>query len=358
MEKELVRKKSSSKLEDPNTGENGNQSPKFDQDNFNAVIEELKDHSQLGLIGGQGTLSAFKNRTSYAIGTDSKGLEVIEDSLEVYSARLPDTQKLLRDLIYIEHLDCYILNLNLKIYRKDIGGKPPYLYMNLNCGSTFSKCFRYSKVRRRLFVSNYHKNIAVVNLDRKEVEILVKIGKGTGYIRDFSVFGNKVNKLALITSGSLIHFYTLCSRLKKVITKYSHQIPRIQDRNEEPTCLGVDDQGNHLLAGLRNLSVYSHSRMIIYRLSNQLLVPLHVLDENDQKTDPKYLLASVRRVGRSLLWVALSSCQVLFYAFSSESGELRELVEKKVNHEGGCKRTIHLIDDNFFWLDRMERYFG
>ena len=39
-------------------------------------VKEMRDHFEPGIVGGASTLVAFKNETSYAIGTSGNGLKV------------------------------------------------------------------------------------------------------------------------------------------------------------------------------------------------------------------------------------------------------------------------------------------
>ena len=85
------------------------------------------------MIGGEWTFLAFKNSNSFGIGTNRKGLILIENSARIFCQRFSLHENKLRGLIYIDHLDCYLLNLCSKIFRKDLTDQPPYLYMDIFC---------------------------------------------------------------------------------------------------------------------------------------------------------------------------------------------------------------------------------
>ena len=177
--------------------ENGHQQEKgseFKEEDLKVVVEELRHHS--GVVGSSKTFIAFKNETSYAIGTFRAGLKVVEVDNEVYSEYFSEDQARLDDIVYIHHLDCYLLKLYGKVYRKDVDENPPYLYMDLNYGCNYGRCFRYSKVNRRLVVFKNELTLSVVNLERKQAEIEVNLGKEYGGIHDFIVFGPFEEKVA------------------------------------------------------------------------------------------------------------------------------------------------------------------
>ena len=54
--------------------------------------------------------------------------------------------------------------------------------MDLDCCYSHGKIFRYLKLIRMLIVPKKGKMIAVVNLDRKQVEILIKVNGNGAYI--------------------------------------------------------------------------------------------------------------------------------------------------------------------------------
>ena len=140
---------------------------------------------------------AFKNQTSYAIGTRYGGLKVINQTDPTYSAGFPEDKGNLWDMVYIRHLNCYLyVQEDNQIHRKDIDEDPPCLFMGLDCGSQPGKFFKYSKLNRRLIVRRRDKGTAVVNLERKMVEIAIRKRQGSETIEDFQVFRDKENQIA------------------------------------------------------------------------------------------------------------------------------------------------------------------
>ena len=108
MQKETARTKSSEFREESDTSQ-AEHDRNFQEENLEVALEEIHDHSG-NLIGGSSTHLAMKSEDSYAIGTSRKGLKVIEGSREIYLDRLLDDQEWLKDLAYIHHLDCYLMD--------------------------------------------------------------------------------------------------------------------------------------------------------------------------------------------------------------------------------------------------------
>ena len=132
------------------------------------ILEEIHGHSGI-LIGGGPSYMVIKNQTSYAIATTDKGMKVVDKNREIFSGRLPSYPTRLSDLVYIDHLDCYLLNSGWKLYRKDIDENPHYAFMNISCGGGLGVNLIYSNLNKRLIIPRYSKGIAVVNLERKQI---------------------------------------------------------------------------------------------------------------------------------------------------------------------------------------------
>ena len=328
-EKKTLRTKSSefTKESDTNQAEHGYH---FEEEDLEVVVEEIHDHSR-ELMGRLPNFMAIINQADYVLGKYGERLKVMDENSQIYLERLPSNQTNLIDLVYIQHLDSYLLDCCGKIYRKDIDEKPPYFFMNLHCGGRYHNTLRYSKLNKRLIVPKDGRKIAVVNLERKqiEIEILMKSGPGNLPIQDFIIFGRKENKISWITRSGLVNLSSISYDLKKITSKSSHQLELIQGRGEWPQTLAVCDQGKHLVAGLQD-DDYHCSRMMTFKVKNLSLHLLHILDEYNQGLKFKLCFSFIQRFGKHLVWVAASYSDVSTYCFDCESGEMRELVGKRI----------------------------
>ena len=222
---------------------------KFEEDDIEVVLEEIDDH-YMSLIGGNLTFMGIKNQASNAVATVYLGLKVMENSREIYLGNLPFGPKWLSDLVYINHLNFYLLEYGGKIYRKDIDKNPRFVFMDLNCRAGEGKNLKYSKLNKRLIVPKDGKNIAVVNLERRQIEVEMKSGPHYPSIEDFIIFGRKEDKIAWITRNGLAYLSSVRYDLKKITSKSVLQVQLIQERGERPSCLAVCDQGKYLVAVL------------------------------------------------------------------------------------------------------------
>ena len=319
----------------------------FEEENLEVVPEEIHDHSG-SLIGGDWTHLARKNHTSDAIGTRYKGLKVMDESRQIYLDRLPDGLYRLIDLVYIHHLDWYLLYLDWKIYRKDIDEKAPYFFMDLNCGGRVGNTLRYSQLNKRLIVRNDMKSIAVVNLERKQVEIEMESGPGNPNIMDFIIFGRKENKIAWITQYGLVNLSSVSYDSRKITSKTCHQVDLIHERREYPTTLAVCDLGKHLVTGIGDR--YQSSRLMTLEVKNNSLHLLHILDEYDQEFDRKECFSFIQRFGKHLVWVGAPRSIVSTYCFDCESGEMKELAGKRIVDRYYEIFKFHRIDEKCLYF--------
>ena len=70
-------------------------------------VDEVSIHEEIRIIGGATTILCFKNPTTYLISTEFKGLKLIENSREIYSALLPCRSSVKPNIIYDENQDCF-----------------------------------------------------------------------------------------------------------------------------------------------------------------------------------------------------------------------------------------------------------
>ena len=356
MKKSLTRTKPSKREEEYDSNNNEEKSPqktKFEDKDLQVVLEEVSDHFEYTRIGGDDTFIALKNESSYAIGTSRKGLKVINDTNLIYSTK---NIGWLEDLIYIDHLDRYLMIFrNLSKYTismKDIDKNPFYHYMNLNCGYVFDTFFRYSKLNKRLIFPRDKQNISILNLERKQVDSLIRFVEEVQRISDFKVFGRKENNLIWITSKQSIELFSVSFDLRKVTSKSKHQIESIDGRLEEPVSLAVCGRGKHILVGFKWLHQIPRqsSGLRIYGRKRRSLVKLAVVKENDDNLRVKSRLAVWRCIGSSFVFVALSKFNAFFYVFDPESGELRELVGKRTGHQASYPSKIQRLGDKFYFI--------
>ena len=100
------------------------------------LMSKLGVLKEEGITGEGWSYMGVKDSNSFLIGTEKKGLKLVEDGTKFYSAKLSEEAREIKDIVYFPPLNCYFFAAtSSKLYRKDIDDKPPYLFMKLNCGN-------------------------------------------------------------------------------------------------------------------------------------------------------------------------------------------------------------------------------
>ena len=94
------------------------------------------------------------------------------------------------------------------------------------------------------------------------------------------------------------------------------------------------------------------SRMIILKITRQnTFVKRALLDENNDVITGKYAIESIGYFGDHLLWLGLSLNQfVQVFDFNTETGEFKELRQKRVKHQEKFPlKLIHLGEEFYYF---------
>ena len=146
----------------------------FKQKDLKIKIQEFKNQSNKGIIRGDWTYVTLKDLNSYAIETDGQGLKVVEDSVEIYSKSFPGNKNIRNSINYREDLNCYLLNFNYQIYRKEIDDRHPYFFMDLYCVLKPGISRSHSELNTRFILAKKRSYISVVNPYQKRVEMQIR----------------------------------------------------------------------------------------------------------------------------------------------------------------------------------------
>ena len=130
------------------------------------------------------TYLALKSPSSYMVGSYKKGIILIDEDTEIFSKKLPEEFSSLKDLIYIDLLDSYLLSHEDQLSIKKIDEESPKTFLKLETCYRRGGSFRYCKRHQRLLVNKRTSIISVINLENREIEIEVKFNLGNR-INDF-----------------------------------------------------------------------------------------------------------------------------------------------------------------------------
>ena len=207
-------------------------------------------------------------------------------------------------------------------------------------------------MNKKLMLIKDKKKLAVLDIDRKRAEM--EFGGELTNIVDFRLFGDEDNKIVSIADKGDILLSILNYDLKKVISKARHKIKLDSDRRELLLSVSACDQGRYIVVTTIEFSTFKSSRMIILEVKGRSLVKLATLDERDMKIDFKYAFEFWRSLGNHKLWVGLSSKRgfVHLYDFETESGEFRELQEKRIRHQEDLSYAVERFGDKLYYIGR------
>ena len=124
----------------------------------------------------------------------------------------------------------------------------------------------------------------------------------------------------------------------------------IEERKEDPSSMAVCDQGKYLFLALGRRYSFSSSRLMVFEVKGHSVTTLLILDEFHHSVLSKRCLSFFRQLGNYLLWVQLSQFSVHLYCFNSESGELQELVEKRVMHGEEFPDHIEKVGEDYYFI--------
>ena len=316
-------------------------------------VEEIADHSELGLIGGKETRIAFKDPNSYLIASSKQGMKLVEENKALFLDNLPDPQwmRLINQIIYVESLNCYFLQMPTELYSKNIDKKQPIPYMRLD--DRYSE-IQYSKENGRLICLK-NSTLSVINLRTKEVEF--KIESKYYSTHRLRLFG----KYRVVTAGTTGRgakgFISLC----KLNCQISYGI---FFRNSEFELTGGDledyesyedlqvcDKNRYCFLSLKGSIDESEflSRIVILDAFGDRLtlkVNVHLLN---QRITPNLCLKSAGYVKDLILWLGISrDRKVQLFCYDIEKEEVKELEERRVD-SGDLAYQIERFGDDFYY---------
>ena len=318
------------------------------------IVNKIKDQSTEEIIGGHWTHLALKNPACYLIATMTKGLRLIDNTELLYSAKLPVSgEAWLNDLIYIKSKDCYLMNLNHKIYKKDIDRKPPTLLLDLKCGNRVGASFKYSEVHDRLIVNMYWKRIGVVDLLHEKVEFTVDLYSGTN-ITDFRVFGEWEDRVICITADGFIFLMKLNYPQKVGSIADFHNMELIESRKEKGASVAVCKKDRFVFVeiGCQKEPFYC-SRIAIFEITSGSLVKKVMVDRFQQEIVGKLALSCYSYIDNYIIWVGLAGGEdgvAQVYSYETTSGVLKELEEKRVSHRELNPVKLNRYNKSFYYI--------
>ena len=313
----------------------------------------VKDCKKEGLIGCRSDTSlGIKDQNAYLIATSGHGLTVIADGDELYSAALPEDNSFIYDIIFVPPLNSFLFAHANKLYIKEIDDKPPHPFIDLKYDHQRpGACFRYSTVRQRLIARKDRRSLIAINLKTRKVELELKSGVGC-WIEDYRIFGHQEDHIVAVSYDGHVVLFTLDPAQNRGLLS-QFEIGLSTEKHEQAMAIAVCDRSNYALVEIGGVGSYQCSRMIVLKLSGDVLVKTATLDKFNQDTNIlfKYSLDCCGYAGDHILWVGLSwyGGIVQVYDYDTETGVLKELEEMRVSHQEGSPYRLHKLGGKFYY---------
>ena len=308
---------------------------------FELAIEELAKIENISFSTSFWTLLAIRSEKSYFVGTFDHGFKVIEEGEEVFYS---NNTQIMIDAHYYKPLGCYFFIRMGVLYRKDIDNKPAYSPLDIKPGSMPKKSLRSSNLNKRLFLGNKAGGLSVVDPENKKVCFVIK-SKKTHYLT-FEIFGKKENRLLCVDQGGLIVLININFELSKVLSLTTFPVELNQNKDYIPSSLSISPNNNYACFAHRS---GGHSVML-FKIGLNSLELIKEIKNTQGRYSPQMSLGCLGCLGERILFLHLDyyfgQHLARVYQFDAESGEFKELEEKRTNNKEKYSISVERLDDS------------
>ena len=313
---------------------------------------ELKNRREDGskILGGDWTFLALKNPTSFLIGTKGRGLKMVEDGKEIFTSNPSSSFRSLLGMIYIETKDYYLMGFSGKIYRKNIDSKDPYLFIDLKVGVRIGACFRFSKLNNRLIATKDKHWISVINPETKKIDIEVKNLHGKS-IWDFRLCDKSKGNVISLTKDGHLHICTIEYLFNRGYVT-GHMDLELHTYAESASSLTVCEKNQYAVVQIKNSRRGAITRMIILGFNQHIFFKKAEIDLEGERIPEQLAFGCYGYAAQKILWVGLSTTRygcVHVFEYDTQSEELRELIDKRVENEEIDPVSFHRYDNWYYY---------
>ena len=319
-------------------------------------------YQAFGGISSNSTFLAYKNETSFMLGTWKRGIKVVEDDTVVYSENLPNHYGALKDMVYIEPHDYYLMDHDKKLWRKNVDDKPPSVFMDIGCGFRKGACLRYSKLNDRLFVAQNGNAISVINLERRQIETSTVLSQLTMQtIMDFRVLGEHQNRVIAITNSGCVNLATFTIPMRKVSSVCSLDLDLWQARKEKGFSIAVSDDDDYAFVEIEGENSYSSllcSRMMILKINANSIERVVVVDQFNLRIGRKFAVEYAGIINGCIFWVGFteeSSRLGQVFVFNTLTEEMEEVKKMRFDQKETDPKKVHRQDNDFYYVGHFGR---
>ena len=327
----------------------------FNGDNLRLDFKAMKTLSDKPLGSTDKIFLAIKDETTYMAAITSRGFKLVSDNNQIYSKRFSRETRHFRQVLYINHLDCFLILLpNGKLYKKDIDQADPYPFLELNeLTSGYQYNLKYSTASKKLILLKDWVYIAVFNLERKKEEVCVSVQAHYGDpVIDFKIFGKEENMVVSATRKGHLNLHIFNLGMKKVLATNHFEIKNVsKDKNESLNSISACGVSEYFAVEVGS-GLFALSRILVFRRSMNRLIKMAELDLSSQKISESSGLRFGGQAAEHFLWVVFNHSNpyvTQFYHYNSVLNELREVDKRKTYSFNALPRELHRINNVFFY---------
>ena len=325
---------------------------------LNFKIVELAIYSEKSeLIGGDFSQIALKNVKSYALATTTKGLLVIENGNQIFLGKLPGKYARLSDITYSRLLNCYLICVDRKIFRKDVDNEPPYRFLKISVSMKYGNSIRISEMNKRMIVNSGKRVFYFVNLITHKTEWSLK-GLLKSGVQDFEIFGSKENKLVYLTSNGSLFLYNLDLKRRRVL---SMSWLKCEGDEEDGSSLAVSPQHKYICVELGLFRQGLCSRIILYEVKTNFLSLVAQIHPFDQGVDLgwKKAFCGVGCIQDCALFLGLTMLDtgqfLQVYKYDIKTNKFSEMENNRIEHQEQEPMRIQRIEDSLYYTGMLAK---
>ena len=266
---------------------------------MNFKIDPVQAQMESSIIGDKNTFVALKHPKSFLITTSKRGLKVIEKNKLIYSNLLPSRDGALKDVVYIPTEDCYLIDFEDHIYRKNIDGRPPYVYLEYKCGYRVGASFYFSDIAKRLIFIKDYTNIAVLNFEEKRVEIDASNFFSKSLV-DFKVVGENHHLVLAASTDGMLFLYNLYYDAKEGLIIAHKSLNLMSSLGEKVFSIAACKKGTFVCVEVIQKRS-ACSRLILLKIEDHEFVRESVINQFEHDIGPKLALECHGYVGSHIL---------------------------------------------------------
>ena len=133
---------------------------------------------------------ALKDEENYLLFSSRCGFKLYKDGLLFYEKKDQyEDDQILKGVIYVPKHNCYLIDLNNRVYRKDVNKHKIYIFIEKRYAESWNEV-KYCPETDRLLYDQFYEKVAVVNplTKRHEIELRHSSRRDCS-IKDFGFFG-------------------------------------------------------------------------------------------------------------------------------------------------------------------------